>query len=628
MPTPALTKCFILNPNERQPVMKKIYIALAVLATALLVSCEREQSFNGLRPLGKNEIAFVLDGVSTKSTDASSSAVAGVSISLGKVVNGEALFLEETVEELNIGPETKGRPAYTEYVGSLYPEMGVYCAYNEEDVVFGPEDGEMYAREENYGEPKDTTLSTANKNKGWRYLHSYDSSPWPDQDTPVDFYLRMPAQMFGASNLAYSEQKIAFDFEPLPTAAEQDDILFSYTSLSQSRHQEYSPKGAPVVMYHALTGIKFRTGHENDTDTKTVITKVKFTGLKGTGHCVFNPSASGDKFAWTPGTSTAYSYSQTFANPTYDTTLSDLSDNPDGSITYDPADAKFGSTWYGAAYDKNLNNADGSLTFWLIPQAMTNTVKLEVTFLVKTKDTPEGRPITHVIDFGKELAAKNVVWKAGQLRTYTLKPYDVDVDIFDSIQGLTKSDLHVTNTGNVDEFVRMMLVGNWYDSDGNILMGYKYPSDATEFETGDDINTMANPWYREDPEWSGYFDITFQNGRPNAAAGNKWIFGTGSYFYYPDAIGPGEKLHNSTSSTTALFQSYSLPESAIPTIWIPSTESDQRVPAQGVHLVMEVVIQAISTINPDTGEPYEDGETKAWQQAWSKVTGREIKPKS
>ena len=602
--------------------MKKFYIALAVLATAVLVSCVREQSFvDGLRPFGKNEIAFALNGVSTKSAEDISNAQAGVSISLGKVVKGEEYFLEETIEELNFGPETKGRPAYTEYVGELYPVMGVYCAYNEEDVEFGREDDEMFAREENHNEPKDATVTP---DKGWRYLHSYSSSPWPDQETPVDFYLRMPATMYGVEDLDYSDGKISFDFSPLPTAAEQDDILFGQTSLSQERHQEYSPKGAPVLMYHALTGIKFRTGHANETATKTIITKVKFTGLKGTGHCVFNANASGEKFTWTPGSSTAYSYSQTFSNPTYDTTLSDLSENPDGSITYDPDDADFGSTWYSAAYDKNLNNADGSLTFWLIPQAMTSTVKLEVTFLVKTKDTPNGRSITHVINFGEQLAAKNVVWKAGQLRTYTLTPYDVDVDIFDSIHGLKKSDLHVTNTGNVDEFVRMMLVGNWYDGDGNILMGYKYPSDATTFDEGDDINTMANPWYREDEEWCPYFDNTFLNGKPNAAAGNRWIFGTGSYFYYPDAIGPGAKL----SSTTALFQSYELPESAIPTIWLPSNEHDYRVPAEGVHLVMEVVIQAISTINPDTGEPYVDGDTAAWQQAWSKVTGREIKPKS
>ena len=58
---------------------------------------------------------------------------------------------------------------------------------------------------------------------------------------------------------------------------------------------------------------------------------------------------------------------------------------------------------------------------------------MEVTFRVKTGDTPDGQEITHEIDFGKLLNEdrdSNVEWKAGQLRTYTLKPLDVDVDIF------------------------------------------------------------------------------------------------------------------------------------------------------------------------------------------------------
>ena len=39
--------------------MKKIYFVMAVLATALLASCEKEQPFNEFTPLGENDIAYL-----------------------------------------------------------------------------------------------------------------------------------------------------------------------------------------------------------------------------------------------------------------------------------------------------------------------------------------------------------------------------------------------------------------------------------------------------------------------------------------------------------------------------------------------------------------------------------------
>ena len=130
---------------------------------------------------------------------------------------------------------------------------------------------------------------------------------------------------------------------------------------------------------------------------------------------------------------------------------------------------------------------------------------------------------------------------------------------------------------------------------------------------------MVVPWYRAADEYKGGFDETFLNGKPNAAKGNKWIYGTGSYFYYPDVIGAGDKL----SQTDALFQSYTLDDIDIPTIYLPSATSNVRHPAQGVHLVMEVVVQAISAINPETGKPFAD-----WKAAWSYATGEDIDVKN
>ena len=596
--------------------MKKIYFVLAVLATALLSSCVEEKSFNDLTPLGENEIGFVLQGVSTRSMEAVSetSVRKGLSFPMGKTDDGESLYLEETIEELNPSPATKGQPAYTVNLGKLYTTMGVYADKGSfGEATFDVMDDEMYARKgENAGE-------------GWRYHHNYEGSPWPDETTYVNFYLNMPASPSGVTFTERANKQIKFSYNAstLGTAASQQDILFSTTTLNKGDHDGYLPNGAPVTMYHALTGVKFRTGHANSSETKTIITKVELIGLKDKGDCVVNLSAE-NKFQWSNLSTGVGSVSQEFENATYDPTLADLTQNPDGTIglTGDD-DHKWnsdltGTTWTNAAADKNLNDKDGSLTFWFIPQAITADVQLKVTFRVKTKDTKDGKEITHTIrDFGSQLLAKNVKWEAGQLRTYTLKPLDIDVMIVDKMEGMTKKDLHVTNTGNVDEYVRIMVIGNFYDKDGNILVGYKTDGNP-DTHTAAENAEMVTPWYREDPVYGAGFDDTFPNGKP-ASGRTDWVRGTGGYFYYTAKIGAGQTLD---SATQALFQEYELTSSMVPTIYIPSTTSNIRVPAEDVHLVMEIVIQAIGTTKPD-GSEYET----CWA-AWSAAVGKEIKAKN
>ena len=45
--------------------MKKIYVAMAVLGTVLLSSCVQEKNFKHIK-VGENELAFVMQGVSTR----------------------------------------------------------------------------------------------------------------------------------------------------------------------------------------------------------------------------------------------------------------------------------------------------------------------------------------------------------------------------------------------------------------------------------------------------------------------------------------------------------------------------------------------------------------------------------
>ena len=581
--------------------MKKIYFAMMALSAMLFVSCmQQEQPFDDVK-IGENDVVFTFGNVDTKSADIHPVALKGVSIPISNDGMGNGISLEETIEELNPSPMTKGTPAYTFNVGNIYTTMNVYA----DQGSFG---GDATYSVMDYYDNKDTSLG-----KGWRYTYSYSGNPWPNNEkTPVDFYFHMPADMTGLLDPEYSNGQISFTFDSPTNGAAQQDILFSHTAISKEEHDGYLPYGAPVLMYHALTGVKFRNGHDNDGSTKTIIKSVKFTGLYSHGTCTVTPGATGDKVVW-DDQSKAKIFTLTFGDTEYDPTAG--ADNPDGTVDYGEDSQFYGTSWTAAAADHNLNDEDGSLTFWFIPQTIDENVTLEVTFVIKTPDTENGQEFTHTIDFGK-LVTENTEWKAGQLRTYTVKPFDVDVEIFDSMTNLTKDNLHVTNTGNVDEYVRIMVIGNWYgwkpgqshSEEPSILVGYI--SDGTD---GDD--TMVEPWFREDPTYAAGFDESFPGGRPLASS--HWKRGTGSYFYYDQVIGAGQQL----SGTDALFQHYELDEDMIPTIYLPVSNQTTRVAAEGVHLVMEVVVQAIPTTKPDGTEF-----ATCWE-AWSYAVGKEIKAK-
>ena len=618
--------------------MKQLHIAFAIFGVALLSSCVQENSIE-VDNIGENEMVFVMGSNSTRSVENVCMATKGVSIPMGKTDAGEPIFLEETIEELNPSPATKGAPVYTANVGKVYETMGVFALPEKfGDLLFEVKDDELI-----YNHDKDNP----DKGLGWRYVHLFNGSPWPGEEIPVDFYLRMPQMGSGMRDLVLPTQaggSISFNYRsPVSddTAVPQDafvqeDILFGNTTLTKKQHDHYLPNGAPVMMYHALSAVKFRNGHANSSDTKTIIKRVVIRGLKDDGHCVVTSSNGVTSFTWSEVKRINGEFAQEFSNPTYNTDLKER--NPDGSVNFTDSRTELylpNTSWTSAAADHNLNNGKGELTFWFVPQDITDEVVLEVTFLVKTPYSPNGTEITHSIQFGQTLndnytkeGEGNVKWKAGQLRTYTLRPYDVDVDIEDTMQNLVKSDVRIANTGNVPEYVRVLLLGNWYGWNNNdewnewkaartdaekaehepsILVGYD--SDGT-----DGRNVMIDPWFRggydRDADGTyvdpyGFFDSTFTLGEPRG--NNKWIDASGG-FYYPDPIGPGVQLN---SETDALFQQYTL--TSIPDIYIAVPTSNVRVKAAGVHLVMTVAVQAIGALD-------EDGNEKGWLEAWYEAT--------
>ena len=587
--------------------MRKFRIIPIIVALCFLASCSEEENIGNETKLGKDEIAFALNGIKTKSATAvtSNEENAPINIELG---NG--YYLEESVSSMDEltgqTPETRGIPIYNSNLVEKRTE-NISVAIVKKDGTspsFGPDNYSLFDE----------------SNRIWR--KKYDGkSPWDaaasdDEDLYFFVYSDPSGEATGISYTAEDEETMSMSFSyTSPTgdnaATKQEDILF--TGKAESRSEYYAnhvKTGIPVTFYHALTAVKFRVGNDNSGDTKTIITGVKFKNLKYTGTCTVTPNAT-TPVEWTA--SGSGTFSQTFSNPTYDATK-------DNTVSFESGDgSNFGDSFYAAAADNNLNNADGSLTFFFIPQTIGNEVTLEVTFRVKTPDTPNGTEITHLINFGEVIkngSTNNVTWNAGELRTYTLKPTDVDVEIFDTMDGLKKDALHVTNTGNVDEYVRMMVIGNWYgwetaeDREAGkepvILVGY-VSSDPTNDE-------MVRPWFREDDVYGQFFDDSFKGGRP-AAGRTDWLRSSNSYFYYTEKIGPGEKLD---PQSTPLFDNYTLPVEQIPTIWVAHATSGTRIEAVGVHLVMEVVIQAIGVPTNNSGDEID------WKEAWEAAIDEEI----
>lgn len=55
--------------------------------------------------------------------------------------------------------------------------------------------------------------------------------------------------------------------------------------------------------------------------------------------------------------------------------------------------------------------------------------------------------------------------------TNTMIPGKVPIEIGETFNGETKSDVTVTNTGNVDAYIRVAVVANAVDNEGNIIAG-------------------------------------------------------------------------------------------------------------------------------------------------------------
>ena len=419
-------------------------------------------------------------------------------------LNEEGLVLEEEVTVLDdclmSDFHTKGAPVYTETLYSLYGNVAV--------TPYNSSTGEIWGRE-------DVAFDYDEEREMWWHNYSYGTADhnlaWPqDGDKKfidLDFVVKAPVAMDGCSSFSFAADKgnghglIEFDYTSPTSAAAQKDIVLSSKKISYEKKTSES-----IVLFHPLTGVKFKVSNPDE----ATITKVTVLNVVNSGTCEVAPvytsgKKSADVVTWT----------------SLGEVRKDYSVSVDELVTADPDEKAFPESFYeGKSAENNYNEDDFSLTFWFVPQGLDD-VKVKVEY--KIGDTPG----VGIVSFGK-----NKTWKAGELHTYTLTVKEVGVTITDKVEDGVKKNVVITNTGNVDEFIRVVAVANWCDASGKVMS-----------------------------PWTGSFTL-----------GTGWSLNSkDGYYYYSKAVKPGQ------NPDVAIFSTYTAPES----------------PVAGGHLVMDLAVQAI-----------------------------------
>lgn len=138
--------------------------------------------------------------------------------------------------------------------------------------------------------------------------------------------------------------------------------------------------------------------------------------------------------------------------------------------------------------------------------------------------------------------------------TNTFTPAAVPISINETINGTTKTSVTVTNTGNTDAYIRVAIVANAVDADGNIVAGTApaYEVDTTKWDLVDGYyyykgvvapeGTTA-PLFKE--------GVDFANGEVNILAQSIQAGGTGPDGKDPEVYAWGVDYNNGSWSAVS-----------------------------------------------------------------------------
>lgn len=379
------------------------------------------------------------------------------------------------------------------------------------------------------------------------WSHSYtNNESWPDGNGNLVFFFRYPINktLSGVSYSRASGKNVITltDYETpgagagISNAAQlQDDLVFGTITVNEGNKSTNNR----VLFYHPFAGVKFKLG---DLPDNVRVTAITLQNVLGKGSCVLTPyygnetvyqknnsnsdvrdqTKSASCASWT-GLTNRTSFRQSF-------TVSDIDPNINSSLF--PVGFVSETVNGRTPNADQLNDASLSKTFILIPQTFDATNSLTMVFDIMNGDVAQQRSIT----------LNNVNWQAGKLYTYTITIDDrIDVAVDDELNGNVKSNVIMTNTGNVSEYLRAAIEANWYDATGQIVAF----------------------WNSADGTFS------------NLASSTYWITGADGFYYFKQPVAAGQSI----PAAQALFTSYTAPASP---------------PVAGAHLEMNIIVQAVA----------------------------------
>lgn len=314
--------------------------------------------------------------------------------------------------------------------------------------------------------------------------HTAEKYFWPENDE-LDFWAWAPLRPTSGNGLepVFSQdgRQLSFSYSlPLPDPVRNFDAAGQPDIiLAHSLGDRFSMGGGVSLSFlHPLSSIAFKAGETCD----GVIRSITLKGVLGSGECSFD----GTSFTWTQ-TGEPLAYTQTF---------------------------------------------DADADFMMIPQILGESAAIEVAF-------DDG---TGTDTYSYSLSGKT--WMPGKRYTYSISIIIDDgaglIEIKEEFDGDTKRNVRVKNNSDQPQYLRMLVVANWVNGDGDIVSSCDFGKEGS---------------------MSGY-NVT--------SIGGRWTLHTDGFTYYKKAIAAGRE-------SRSLFSAYSPPPP----------------PAPGCHLEMTVLVQAV-----------------------------------
>lgn len=485
----------------------KITIFITIAALSLFIACSREK--NGVTACDSEQmIGLVVEngGPDTKCSGGYDSDSPLVQDMPYVTENGDTLYISAYLSDMD-EPEaldTKGAPItssllgtygdYTDFITRVYPSTGTSC-YVSKKSEFDTNPRTMEEATVSYSSSK------------WNFDNKYY---WPNSTDNLYFISIAPKAAWTNGNVfehkaatCWNNYKYSFKYQTIDgtpskttSAEDQYDLLVAYNKQKRSDYES----NVHVDFKHACVGVKFIMGNIYGT-IGTLALKRFYNEAKitvGDGTLEFSDYSDLENFT------------QEFNFET--------SSHKDK----DPLDATVNST----------------KTFMVMPQKLINRGTDPDADLFLWMDGtlhPDSLSFKDLADPSKGGDAKLADWSgyAGKIITFRIsseKANNVSVKITDTVEGKTKKDIVITNDGKSNVMIRVELVGNWLNEDGQVLASW----DET------------NPY--------GTFTSDSHNGFPNLVSTSNWKKGSDGFYYYKKYLKGKE---NATVSEN-LFDTYTV----------------------------------------------------------------------